>query len=128
MSHRILLIEDDEDLLNLYRIGLEKEGFVVYTSSNGMQGITKAIEKDVDLILLDLMMPLAGGSDVLSMIQLNPDAKKIPIIIISNLNPGTVDISEYDDQVITQASLMISINRATAVSTSSSEIYSTVQP
>lgn len=100
MSHRILLIEDDEDLLNLYRIGLEKEGFVVYTSSNGMQGITKAIEKDVDLILLDLMMPLAGGSDVLSMIQLNPDAKKIPIIIISNLNPGTVDISEYDDQVM----------------------------
>lgn len=100
MSHRILLIEDDEDLMNLYRMGLEKEGFIVFTSPNGLHGITKALEKEVDLILLDMMMPLAGGSDVLSMVRLNEKSKNIPIIIISNLNPGSIDISEFDDQVI----------------------------
>ncbi|MDP2691015.1 MAG: response regulator [bacterium] len=99
-QHRILLIEDDEDLATLYRIGLEKEGFIVYTSKNGLQGITKAIEKEVDLVLLDLMMPLADGRDVLAMLRLNAKSQNIPVIIISNLNPGTLDLSQYDDQVI----------------------------
>ena len=100
MRQRILLIEDDEDLMDLYRIGLEKEGFVVYCSQNGMEGIQMATENKIDLILLDLMMPLADGRDVLSMIKLNPQAKSIPVIIISNLNPGTMDLSEIEDQVI----------------------------
>jgi len=99
-QNRILLIEDDEDLVYLYRTSLEQAGFIVFTSTNGLQGITKSIEKEVDLILLDLMMPLADGQSVLSMLSLNEKTKDIPIIIISNLNPGTIDLSDVDSQVI----------------------------
>ncbi|MDP3975380.1 MAG: response regulator [bacterium] len=96
----LLLIEDEEELSQLYRNALEKSGYIVFTSKDGLQGIDKAIGKDVELILLDLMMPMADGRDVLAMIRLNKKGKEIPVIIISNLNPGTIDLSEVDDQII----------------------------
>lgn len=100
MSHRILLIEDDEDLVLLYRISLEKAGFQVVTAQNGFDGISSSLEKKADLILLDLMMPMADGRDVLSMLRLNEATKNIPVIIISNLNQGTVELNELEDQVM----------------------------
>lgn len=100
MNYKILLIEDDEDLMHLYRIALEKDGFFVYTAVNGLEGIRQSFEHEVDLILLDLMMPLADGKDVLSMLRLNEKTKDIPIIIISNVNEGTLELSELDQQVL----------------------------
>lgn len=100
MSHRILLIEDDEDLLNLYRIALEKAGFEVVVGVNGLEGISASLKQSVDLVLLDLMMPLADGRDVLAMLRLNQKTKEVPIIIMSNLNRDTFDLSLLDDQVI----------------------------
>jgi|SRR3972149_1513497 len=97
---KILIIEDDKDLSDLYRIYLERENFVVLSSANGMEGVAKSIDKSVDLILLDLMMPDSDGRDVLSMLSLHNKTKDIPIIILSNLNPDTYDLSEYDGQVI----------------------------
>jgi len=100
MSQRILLIEDDEDLLQLFKISLEKAGFQVFTAANGFDGISTSMEHEIDLILLDLMMPLADGKDVLSMLRLNERSKDIPVIIISNLNQGTLELSEMDEQVM----------------------------
>ena len=99
-KNKILLIEDDSDLSFLYKNALEKAGFEVQTCSNGMEGISKSLKTEVDLILLDLMMPMADGKDVLSMLNLNKKTANIPIIIISNLNPGTFDLSGVDDQII----------------------------
>lgn len=100
MSQKILLIEDDEDIKTLYRIALEKAGFTVLTAANGFDGIKTSLEHPVDLILLDLMMPLADGREVLSMLRLNERVQAIPIIIISNVNPGTFELSELDEQVM----------------------------
>jgi len=96
----VLLIEDDEDLTKLYKIFLEKAGFKVLAAANGLDGLTKSAKNKIDIILLDLMMPFSDGKDVLSMVGLNQKTKDVPIIIISNLNPGTYDLSQYDDQVI----------------------------
>jgi len=100
MSHRILLIEDDQDLLHLYRVGLENADFTVFTAANGLEAISSAMSHDLDLILLDLMMPLADGRDVLSMLRLHEKTRDIPIVIISNLDQHTFDLSKLDDQVI----------------------------
>jgi CheY-like chemotaxis protein len=54
----------------------------------------------VDIILLDLMMPLADGRDVLAMLRLNQKTKEVPVIIMSNLNRDTFDLSMLDDQVM----------------------------
>jgi DNA-binding response OmpR family regulator len=100
MSHHILLIEDDEDLVHLYRIALERGGFQVTTAQNGFDGIAESLQVKADLILLDLMMPMADGRDVLSMLRLNEATKNVPVIIISNLNQGTVELNELENQVM----------------------------
>lgn len=101
MNKSILIIEDDEDLRTLYQISLEKAGFTIHIAENGLEGVNTAVTaKGVDLILLDMMMPMSDGRDVLSMLQLHGSVQNTPVIVISNLDPGTVDLSGFDDQVI----------------------------
>jgi two-component system alkaline phosphatase synthesis response regulator PhoP len=54
---KILLIDDEQDILEIISYNLEKEGYHVFTASNGNEGIEKAKEILPDLILLDVMMP-----------------------------------------------------------------------
>jgi two-component system response regulator ResD len=101
MDKSILIIEDDEDLRTLYQISLQKVGFTIHIAENGLEGVNTAVsEKGIDLILLDMMMPMSDGRDVLSMLQLHTHVQNTPVIVISNLDVGTVDLSGFDDQVI----------------------------
>jgi DNA-binding response OmpR family regulator len=61
MGEKILVIDDDVGLLNLMRIGLEREGFNVVTARGGKEGLRRAYETHPDLILLDVMMPGMDG-------------------------------------------------------------------
>jgi len=83
---KILIVEDEDSLLNLYEVKLIKEGFEVITCTNGEDGIAQAIEHKPDLILLDILMPKVDGYGMLKEIKNLPDTKKIPVIIFSNLS------------------------------------------
>lgn len=61
MGEKILVIDDDPGLLNLMRIGLEREGYEVVTARGGKEGLRRAYETHPDLILLDVMMPDMDG-------------------------------------------------------------------
>ncbi len=61
MSKKILLIDDELDILEILSYNLEKEGYDIYTATNGNEGIEKAKEIIPDLILLDVMMPEKDG-------------------------------------------------------------------
>jgi two-component system alkaline phosphatase synthesis response regulator PhoP len=61
MSKKILLIDDELDILEILSYNLEKEGYDIYTATNGNEGIEKAKEIVPDLILLDVMMPEKDG-------------------------------------------------------------------
>lgn len=58
---KILLIDDEQDILEIISYNLEKEGYQVFTATNGNEGIVKAKEILPDLILLDVMMPEKDG-------------------------------------------------------------------
>ncbi len=58
---KILLIDDEQDILEILSYNLEKEGYQVFTANNGNEGIVKAKEIIPDLILLDVMMPEKDG-------------------------------------------------------------------
>jgi two-component system alkaline phosphatase synthesis response regulator PhoP len=58
---KILLIDDEQDILEILSYNLRKEGYQVYTANNGNEGIAKAKEIIPDLILLDVMMPEKDG-------------------------------------------------------------------
>ena len=75
---KILIVEDNELNLKLMKDILESQGYEIETANDGKQGLLKACEKDFDLILLDLQMPLVSGYDFMQVYE-----KNTPIIIVS---------------------------------------------
>ena len=79
---RVLLVEDDSDIRRLYAIGLNQRGFEVKLAANGAEAVERVHEERPDVILLDWLMPLMDGGEVLK--RLGEDgAAQIPIIVIS---------------------------------------------
>lgn len=82
---KILLIEDEEALQKALTRALEIEGFNVVSAYDGKAGLELAQKENPDLILLDLILPQMDGFEVLRGIKSSPEAKNIPIIILTNL-------------------------------------------
>lgn len=85
MSHKILIIEDDDFLRTLTVTKLEKEGFVVITAPNGQEGLTLAQSHLPELIILDLMLPIMSGFEVLEALKKSSDTAHAKVIVFSNL-------------------------------------------
>jgi CheY-like chemotaxis protein len=81
---RILLIEDDEGIAELYRFRLTNDGYVVETAADGEAGLAKAKAQQPDLIFLDLRLPTMGGIEVLQRIRQDPSTAAIPVVIVTN--------------------------------------------
>ena len=77
---RILIIEDDENILQLERDYLEANDFEVDTANNGEDGLKKALSNQYSLVLLDIMLPKMDGFEVCKKIR---DTKDIPILLVS---------------------------------------------
>jgi len=82
---RILLVDDEPDLLDTIQCRLEANNFDVITASNGKEGLQRAAESKPDLILLDTNMPVAGGHEMLERIRKNPATTDIPVIMCTAL-------------------------------------------
>ncbi len=83
-SKKIIIIEDNKDLNELYSLAFEEAGFEVQTSLMGLDGFKKTMEWDPDVVLLDLMMPVMDGFQVLEELRKNKFKKLI--IVNSNLD------------------------------------------
>jgi CheY-like chemotaxis protein len=81
---RILMIEDDDALIEMYMEGFKESGYVVDVARNGAWGVKLAIEKEFDAIVLDMVMPAMNGYETVKKLRENPGTKDIPIIILSN--------------------------------------------
>lgn len=86
MAKNILIIEDDEFLRGLINKKLTAEGFNMVSAIDGEDGLKKAKEEKIDLILLDLVLPNMDGFEVLSKIKQDQSTAKIPVVILSNLS------------------------------------------
>ncbi|MEK6777585.1 MAG: response regulator [bacterium] len=82
-KNKILLVEDSETILNIYKTKLVTAKYDVVTAKNGMEAIKASSEHEFDLVLLDLMMPIVDGFKVLQVVKSNPKTAKIPIIVLS---------------------------------------------
>lgn len=89
MNKKILIIEDDTYLADIYSKKLSAEGFEVSTVKNGNVGL-KIVKKTMpDLIILDLLLPTKSGVEVLRTLKADEKYKNIPVIITSNLSEKT---------------------------------------
>ena len=82
---KILVIEDEEMLLTMYKVKFENDGYEVYTASNGADGLEIAPKVMPDLILLDIIMPKIDGFAVLKKFKEDPKTKNIPVVLLTNL-------------------------------------------
>jgi len=78
---KILVIEDEARILSFLARGLEAEGYRVEGASDGRDGLTRAVEEEWDLVLLDLMLPGLNGLDVLD--ALHRSRPELPVLILS---------------------------------------------
>lgn len=83
MKKNILIVEDEVDLLNLYRNILMKEGFEVRTAETGREGVKSALEKRPDVILLDILLPEMDGITVLRELRAKGCTAKVIILTAS---------------------------------------------
>ena len=82
---KILVVEDETFLVKIYAVKLKKEGFEVSIANDGEEAVKMAALVKPDLILLDLILPKMNGFEALEKIRSNPDNKKTPVIVLSNL-------------------------------------------
>lgn len=80
---KILVVDDEADLLDLIEYNLTKEDFEVIKASDGLKGIKQAKAHKPDLVLLDIMMPKLNGLEVCDMMRSDADLKDIPIIFLT---------------------------------------------
>ncbi|HET7434690.1 MAG TPA: response regulator [Thermoanaerobaculia bacterium] len=80
---KILLVEDNADVRRLYAIGLNQRGFEVKLAANGAEAVERASFERPDFILLDWMMPLMDGGEVVDKLGCDDGLAAVPIIVIS---------------------------------------------
>ncbi len=80
---RILVIEDDKDIVELVRYNLEKEGFQVLAASDGLTGLTQLKKSSPDLLLLDLMLPKLSGLEICKEVRRNASLNRLPILMLT---------------------------------------------
>jgi DNA-binding response OmpR family regulator len=83
-TRKILIVEDNEDLQQIYKSSFESAGYEVKISGNGLIGITDVVDYSPSIVLLDIMMPEMNGFEFLEALK-NNTSLKIPVIVISNL-------------------------------------------
>jgi two-component system phosphate regulon response regulator PhoB len=84
MSHeRILIVDDEEDVLELLRFNLDKNGYAVETASTGEEALKKVNAHLPDLMVLDLMLPGVDGLSVCKKLKNNPKTEHLPIIMLT---------------------------------------------
>ncbi|RJR10326.1 response regulator [Candidatus Parcubacteria bacterium] len=82
---KILLVEDEEMLANMYEVKFKNEGFDLQKALDGASGLEKAKAMKPDFILLDIIMPKMDGFSVLKSLKEDPDTKDIPVMLLTNL-------------------------------------------
>jgi two-component system sensor histidine kinase/response regulator len=89
---KVAIIEDDLAISQMYRIKFEAEGFEVETAENGKLGLVMAEKFQPAIILLDLMMPVMGGDQMLAELRKTEWGKNIKVVILTNM--GEQEIPE----------------------------------
>ncbi len=83
MRRRILVVDDEPDLVELVSFNLRAEGYEVITAANGMEALNQARAALPDLIVLDLMMPELDGLSVCEILRRLPSTAPIPVIMLT---------------------------------------------
>ncbi len=89
---KILIADDEPDILEILKFNLEKEGYLVTTAKNGVEAIEKAKLIHPDLIILDIMMPVKNGIETCQQLRTIPDFKNTLITFLTAISDDTTEV------------------------------------
>jgi len=92
MNQKILLIDDDPAILDIYSAVFKQASYNYSMAINGQQGLEKATSEKPDLILLDIMLPDVSGLDILTKLKGNAETASIPVWMLTNLGNAEIQI------------------------------------
>jgi DNA-binding response OmpR family regulator len=87
--HRILVADDDSDIVDLLRMNLAARGYEVTTAGNGEEAWASASESPPDLVVLDVMMPKMDGLEVLAKLRAEPRTRDLPVVMLTARSSDT---------------------------------------
>lgn len=90
---KVLIADDEKDLLELYDQAFKDGGFETIAVENGEEGLTRALETHPDLLLIDIQMPKLNGIEMLKKLREDPWGKLVPVVMLTNLG-GANEISD----------------------------------
>ena len=119
ISHRILLVDDEIDILEFVRYNLVREGYEVFTAQNGAEALEKAAECRPHLILLDMMMPVMDGAQTCRAIRENPVLKDTMVVFLSALGEEQQQLAGFgvgaDDYLTKPIKMKLLVSRVQAI-------------
>lgn len=86
MQRKVCIVDDDQDILGMYKMRFEQEGYEVVTAMDGEAGLALIRSANPDIVLLDLQMPKMDGVSMLDALNKDPKLVMIPVIVLSNNN------------------------------------------
>lgn len=95
-KHKILIVDDEQDILEFLQYNFEKEGYDVFTALNGKDGIKVAEKENPDLIILDVMMPVIDGMETCKLLRENPQFKSTVIIFLTARSEDYSEIAGFE--------------------------------
>jgi two-component system alkaline phosphatase synthesis response regulator PhoP len=116
---KILIVDDEEDILEIIRYNLEKEGYLIETAPNGEEALRKAAYFKPELIILDIMMPRKNGMETLKDIRANDSMKDTLVLFLTALGNERAEIDGLnlgaDDYVVKPIKPKLLISRVNAL-------------
>jgi len=119
MKHRILLVDDEDDILEFVGYNLLKAGYEVFTARNGAEGLRLALQHRPHLILLDRMMPVMDGVETCRRIREEPSLRQVMVVFLSALGEDMQQVEGFeagaDDYIAKPIRMQVLMSRVAAI-------------
>ncbi len=95
-ANKILVVDDEQDILELIRHTLNKEGYEVHVAANGQQAVEKARKLKPNLILMDVMMPIMDGMEACRLLKEDTETSELPIIFLTARSEEFAELAGFE--------------------------------
>lgn len=116
---RILIVDDEDDIREFIGYNLTREGYSVYSASNGKEALEVALQVRPHLILLDMMMPIMDGRQTCEEVRNTPELKDTMVVFLSAVHEEQCQIDSYqsgaDDYITKPVSMRVLCSRVNAI-------------
>ena len=119
MAQRILIVDDEDDIREFISYNLRREGYQIFTASNGAEALKVAMEVRPHLILLDMMMPVMDGHQTCQAVRSTPELQHTMVVFLSAVQEEQCQLDSYnagaDDYITKPVSMRVLCSRVNAI-------------